>query len=120
MGFASYVTIIPLFVSTLTNSSVLIGLIAAMHMIGWQLPQLLTANRVARLRRYKPMVLLMTLNERLPFFILALIAFNLPSMNRTLALGLTFIFVTWQAMGGGLTGTAWQSMIAKIMPSERR
>ncbi len=120
MGFASYVVVIPLFVSTLTDSSVLIGLIAAMHMIGWQLPQLLTANRVARLRRYKPMVLLMTLNERVPFFILAIIAFSLPHLDRQLALALTFIFVTWQAMGGGLTGTAWQSMIAKIMPSERR
>jgi MFS family permease len=120
LGVASYVTVIPLFVASLTDSSVLIGLIAAMHMIGWQLPQLLTANRVARLRRYKPMVILMTLNERLPYFPLALIALAVPTIGRDLALILTYIFVTWQAMGGGLTGTAWQSMIAKIIPNDLR
>lgn len=120
MGFASYVTVIPLFVSTLTDSSVLIGLIAAMHSIGWQLPQLLTANRVARLRRFKPMVVLMTLNERLPYFALAVVALLLPTIGREWALLLTFLFVTWQAMGGGLTGTAWQTMVAKIMPNDLR
>ncbi len=41
-------------------------------------------------------------------------------MGKQLGLILTFIFVIWQAMGGGLTGTAWQSMIAKIMPSDWR
>ncbi|MEP7290605.1 MAG: MFS transporter [Chloroflexota bacterium] len=120
LGFASYVTIIPLFISTLTHSSVLIGLIAAMHTIGWQLPQLLTANRVARLRRYKPMVIFMTLNERVPFFALALVALAVPAIGREWALVLAFIFVTWQAMGGGLTGTAWQTMIAKIIPTDMR
>jgi len=68
MGMASFVTVIPLFVSTLTDSVLLIGLIPAIHTVGWQLPQLLTVNRIARLRRYKPMVILVTINERLPFF----------------------------------------------------
>lgn len=120
MGFASFVTVIPLFVSTLTDSSVLIGLIATMHAIGWQLPQLLTANRVARMRRYKPFVLFMTLNERLPFFALAGVALLVPIIGREWALLLTFLLVTWQAMGGGLGGTAWQTMIAKLMPTEVR
>ena len=42
--------------------------------MGWQLPQILTASRVGRLRRYKPMVLTMAIHERLPFFALALVA----------------------------------------------
>lgn len=120
LGFASFVTVIPLFVSTLTDSSVLIGLIAAMHSIGWQLPQLLTANRVARLRRYKPFLLFMTLNERLPFFALAVVALLVPAIGREWALILTFLLVTWQAMGGGLGGTAWQTMVAKLMPTDLR
>ncbi len=120
MGFTSYVTVIPLFVSGLTDSSILIGLVAAMHSIGWQLPQLLTANLVSRLRRYKPLVLLMTLNERVPFFALALVALALPSLGKNVALLLAFVLITWQAMGSGLTGNAWQTMIAKIMPSSLR
>ncbi|MEO8394850.1 MAG: MFS transporter [Chloroflexota bacterium] len=120
LGFASYVTVIPLFISTLTDSSVVIGLVAAMHGIGWQVPQLFTANRVARLRRYKPMSLLMTLNERIPFVLLAIIAFSIPTLGKNVALVLSLIAIIWQAMGGGLTGTAWQSMIAKIFPPQIR
>jgi MFS family permease len=66
------------------------------------------------------MVILMTLNERIPFFFLAVVALAVPTLGRELALILTFLFVVWQAMGGGFTGTAWQSMIAKIIPSSTR
>lgn len=120
LGFSSYVTVIPLFVSTLTDSGVLIGLISAMRIVGWLLPQLLTANRVAGLSRYKPLVMLMTLNERFPFFALALIALASPTLGRELALLLTFIFVIWQSLGAGLTAPAWISMTAKIIPLNLR
>ncbi|MFN8452822.1 MAG: MFS transporter, partial [Anaerolineae bacterium] len=120
LGFASYVTVIPLFVASLTDSSVLIGVIAAMRTIGLQLPQIFTANRVAGLRRYKPMVLFMTVQERLPFFGMALVALLSPRMETGTTLALMFLFVIWQAMGGGLTGTAWQSMVAKIIPPRLR
>jgi MFS family permease len=120
LGFASYATFLPLFISTLTDSGLLLGLVGAMHYIGWQLPQLLTANLVARMRRYKPLVMLLTLNERVPFLALALVAVAVPAIGTTAALILALLCVTWQAMGGGLTATAWQSMIAKIMPPERR
>lgn len=120
LGFASFVTIIPLFVSTLTDSTVLIGLIASAHWIGWQIPQLFTANRVARLPRYKPMTLLMTIQERWPFWGLMLVAAAIPLIGRDLALALTLLMVVWQALGAGFTATPWQSMIAKIIPPERR
>ncbi|MBI1881262.1 MAG: MFS transporter [Chloroflexi bacterium] len=120
LGFASFVTILPLFVSTLTDSALLIGLTAAIHSVGWQLPQLLTADRVARLTRYKPMVILMTLHERLPFLGLAAVAWLLPTLGYKVALPLTFGLLIWQGLGGGFTATAWQSMIGKIIPVERR
>ncbi len=119
-GCASFVTVIPLFVSQLTDSAILIGLIPAIHGVGWQLPQLLTADRVARLRRYKPMTVFMTGHERVPFLGLTLVAFFLSSLQREAALGLTYLFLVWQGLGGGFTATAWQSMIAKIIPANRR
>lgn len=120
LGFVSFVTILPLFVSTMTDSAILIGLIPAIRTMGWQLPQLLTASRVARLRRYKPMVLLMTIHERLPFVGLAVLAWFLPGLGRELGLLLTFALLIWQGLGGGFTATAWQSMLGKIIPIERR
>jgi MFS family permease len=116
LGFASFITIIPLFVSQLTDSAILIGLVPAIHVVGWQLPQLLTSSRIQRLSRYKPMVLAMTTLERLPFFGLALLAWLLPGMGRPLALAITFILLVWQGFGGGLTATVWQLMIGKIIP----
>jgi len=118
LGFASFITIIPLFVSKLTDSAVLIGLIPAIHAVGWQLPQLFTAPRVSRLSRYKQMALMMTLNERLPFLGLAIVAWFSPQIGVQWSLILTFILLTWQGFGGGLTATAWQSLIAKIMPGD--
>ncbi len=119
-GIASYVTIVPLFLSYLTESTALIGFMATMFQIGWQLPQLFTANHVAGLKRYKPMVLYMTLQERMPFFGLAIVAVLIPVLGDQLALILAVLMLAWQSFGGGLTGTAWQSMISKIMPPNRR
>ncbi len=120
LGFASFVTVIPLFVSTLTDSAVLIGLIPAIHNMGWQLPQLLMSRRVSRQRRYKPLVIFMTINERLPFLGLAGVAWMLPRLEHQIALALVFGLLIWQGLGGGLTATPWQSMISKIIPPHLR
>lgn len=120
LGFASFYTVIPLFISSLTDQTVLIGLAASIHTIGWQLPQLLTAGHVSRLRRYKRMVIFMTIHERWPFFGLALVAWFVPTLGSTAALWLALILISWHSFGGGLTATAWQSMIGKIMPPHRR
>jgi MFS family permease len=119
VGISSFVTVIPLFVSQLTDSAVLIGLIPAIHAVGWQFPQLLTAQRVARMGYFKRMVVLRTLHERVPYIFLALIAYFLPSLDHTLALVLIYLMLIWQGIGGGVTATAWQAMIAKIIPGNR-
>jgi len=120
VGLASYVTIIPLYLSYLTESTALIGFMATMFQIGWQVPQLLTSNRVAGLKRYKPMVIWMTLIERVPYFGLAIVAALIPVIGKPLALVLTIALLVLQSFGGGFTATAWQSMISKIMPANRR
>jgi MFS family permease len=120
MGYASLVAVIPLFVSTLTTSTSMIGFIVALHPIGWFLPQLLTANHVAKLRRYKPMVVLLTAHERWPFVGLAIVAWLVPVIGKEVALALTVFLMACQGLGGGLTATAWQSMVSKVVPAERR
>ncbi|MGB8214831.1 MAG: MFS transporter [Anaerolineales bacterium] len=119
-GFGSLVTILPLFVSHMTTSALLIGLIPSIHAVGWQFPQLFMANSVSRLRRYKPMVMLMTIMERVPYLGLALVALFLGTLGNKLALILTFALLVWQGLGSGFTANAWQSMIAKIIPPDWR
>ena len=119
-GFGSVGTIIVLFVSRMTDSALLIGLIPAIHAVGWQLPQLFVANSVSRLRRYKPTVLLMTIHERVPYLGFALVALFIVALGNKVALVLTFAVLIWQGLGAGFTANAWQNMIAKIIPSDRR
>lgn len=118
MGFGSFLAVIPLFVKGLTTSALLIGLVPAIHNVGWQLPQLLTAGWVARARRYKPLVLLMTVHERIPFLGLAAVAWFLPQIGPQAALVLIFLLLIWQGLGGGFTANAWMNMVSKIIPAE--
>ncbi len=120
LSFASVVTVLPLFVSQLTSSPYLIGLIPAIQTMGWLLPQLLTAPLVERLPRKKPFVLLMTLNERWPFIGMALVALFLHQLGPGLALGLFFTLHILRSFGAGLTATAWQDMVGKVIPAHRR
>lgn len=118
LGFASFITIIPLFISQMTDSALLIGLIPAIHNVGWLFPQLLTAGWVSRATRIKPLVLWTTIHERIPFLGLAIVAWFLPQLGTQTALILTFILLVWQGFGGGVTANAWTSMITKIMPTK--
>ena len=119
-GFSSFGTILPLFVSGMTESAILIGLIPAIRAVGWQLPQLFNANQVARLRQYKPLVLLMTIHERAPYLGLALTAWMLPTLGPKITLPIVFILLIWTGLGSGFTANPWQNMIAKIIPAENR
>jgi MFS family permease len=120
LGFASFSTVLPLFVASMTTSALLIGLVPAIHSVGWQLPQLFTASHVSRLRKYKPNVLMMTINERAPFLGFAIVALLLPTIGLQAGLIATFVLLTWQGLGGGFTANSWTSMISKIIPPETR
>src|SRR5512138_3536074 len=107
IGFASFGTILPLFVASMTTSATLIGLVPAIHSAGWLLPQLFTANHTSRLRRYKRTVMLNTIHERVPFLGFALVAFLLPKIGLEVGLGLAFLLLIWQGLGGGFTANPW-------------
>lgn len=115
-GLASFVTIIPLFVSTLTDSAILIGLVPALHSVGWYLPQLFTANRVSQQSHFKTMVMRITIHERLPFLGLAAVAWFSTGLDKNLALALVFGLLIWQGLGGGFGANPWQNMIGKVIP----
>lgn len=120
IGFASFGTILPLFVASMTDSATLIGLVPAIHSAGWLLPQLFTAKHTSRLRRYKSTVLINTIHERVPFLGFAIVALLLPRIGLQAGLILAFILLTWQGLGGGFTANPWTSMISKIIPPENR
>ncbi len=118
MGFASFSAIVPLFVHHFTESAVLIGLVPAIHNLGWQLPQLLMAGWLGRVERFKPLTLLMTINERLPFLGLALVALLSSRWASSTVLIATFLMLVWQGCGAGLAANPWTSLVSKVIPPE--
>jgi MFS family permease len=120
LGFASFSTVLPLFISTMTQSAVLVGMIPAIHNMGWQLPQLFLARRISKMRHYKKMTLLMTIQERLPFVALAILAWFLPQVGNKIGLVVAFLLLIWQGMGAGFTANPWQNFITRVIPGDLR
>lgn len=119
-SFISSATIVPLFVSKLSDNPLAIGIAAVIAQGGWYLPQLFTANFVERLPRKKPVVVNFGFfSERLPLFVIVLSAF-MAIRSLTWALVLFLLAFAWHGVGAGVIATAWQDMVARIIPVQRR
>jgi MFS family permease len=113
-------TIIPVFISRLTSSNVLIGLSSSIANLGWFLPQVFTSH------------LLQTRAYRKPFYTyaayvrvgtlagLALLIHFLGSTHPNLLLGLFFLLFTAYALGGGFAGVSFMDIVGKTIPPDRR
>lgn len=121
MSLVSRETVLPLLVSKLTTSTLAIGLIPAIYNLGFNLPQLLTANFTERLVRKKPFVSLMgALGERLPYLLMGLAVWWLAEPAPGVALIAFFALLTWSTFAVGISTPAWFDMIAKVIPVRRR
>ncbi len=119
-SFISATTILPLFVSKLSDTSLALGITAVIAQSGWFLPQLFTANVVEGLPARKPIVVnLGFLLERLPLWILVLAA-ALAVRQPALALVLFLVSIAWHTIGAGFVATAWQDLVARCFPVEKR
>ena len=121
LNLVSQATIMPLLVSELTDSKVLIGLIPATYRVSYLLPQILTANYTERLRVNKPLVLLVgSIGERLPYLLIGLAVWGLADPAPAWGLALFFLLWATTAASNGVVTPAWYSMIAKVIPVQRR
>ena len=69
-------------------------------------------------KRYKPLVLWMTIHERVPYLGLAIIALYVPFTTKQTALMLIFLMLIWQGLGSGLVANPWINMVTKVIPQE--
>ena len=90
-SFAAAYTIMPVFLSTLTDSPILIGLVPALEAAGWFLPQLFLAKTLEGRNRRMPIVRIFGIFDRVPFIFLALGAFLIPQVNKQTALVMIFL-----------------------------
>lgn len=114
-------TVLPVLVSTLTDSNLAIGLIAALYGLGIYLPQLFTANFTERLRYKKPFVMLVgSVGERLPYLLMGVAVWLFAVPAPQVALILVLGCLAMSGFSAGAATPAWYDMIAKVIPVSRR
>jgi hypothetical protein len=116
ISMVSRFTVLPLVVERLSPEPWLQGLIPALFYAGWLLPGLFTAPLVATMVRRKPWIMRATIGERLPYLVLGLVFLFGATLPPLALLSALFVCYAIFALCAGLTSTAWQDFIARIIP----
>ena len=118
--FASTTTILPEFVSRLTGSAVLIGLIISLTEGAWRAPQLLFANRLANKPRKKVYLTRAGLVGRPMYLVFALALVLGVARVPALAVTLFFLLHTTMYVAMSIDTIVWWDVLAKAIPASRR
>lgn len=119
-SFVSSSTIIPLFISKLTTSTLPIGLASVLAQAGWFIPQLFAARLTEGKDKMKPIVVNAGFFlERLPVMLFVLSGILAISSPQSALVSFLF-FYAWFYIGAGILGPAWQALIAKIIKVQHR
>lgn len=120
MNFVSLTTVLPAFVSSLTDSRVAIGLVSTISVLGWNFFQLVSASIVESRKYKKPFILRITPGERIPWLIIGISTLLFATSNPLLALAIFYISYIVISISSGLCTTAWLDIIAKSIPESKR
>ena len=120
MAFMSQTTVLPSFISQLTDSAPLIGLSSTIMSGAWLLPQLVAANYLADKERKKPYLMLSAAIGRPFIWLVALVLFVAGDISPTLILGVLFVSLAIYMGTDSLATVAWFDMLGNIIPATRR
>lgn len=112
-------SVLPTYVSTLTSSPFLIGIVSSLRAFGYMMPQIFVAGYMSRLKYKKPFMMKAGYVMRFSAFVMAASAL-LAVKNRALALGIFYISLIGLAFGDGFGGPPWMEIVATTIPSNRR
>src|SRR5262245_19728629 len=115
LSFASQSTILPAFAAHLGASNMVIGAIPALMTLGWFLPSLPAAHHTRGLARKLPLVLRYTAAERIPFLVLAVLAFATAERAPVFTLTATLIMLLIFTGTGGALMRAWLDIVARAL-----
>jgi MFS family permease len=118
MYFMAKSTIIPQFLSTLTKSSALIGIVSQFDSIGWYIPQLFFATYAVHRPQKLPLYRFAMTIGMVAYFAIAFITLLNPDPAHLLVLFVVSYGV--YHLSGGLRGVAFMELLAKAIPSRRR
>ena len=119
-AFTSGSTVLPLFISKLTSSNILVGLASTLEALGWFLPQMAVAAVTLHQKDQMPLYVKMAFLRGGSFLLLAMVVFFSKAVNPfCLLIGFFFLFSIY-ALGGGLAGVAFTDVVGKTIPQGKR
>jgi MFS family permease len=120
LAFINRTTIIPAFLSQLTQSSFLIGIASLSESLGWYLPQLFVAKFIVHKPRKLPVYNIASAFRIAGLIGLTVLTFLLGSYYPSaLVYGFLFMLAVF-ALTGGISGPSFMDIVAKSVPIEKR
>jgi MFS family permease len=120
LSISSIYTIMPLLVSQLGGSNWVVSMILTLRTVGISMTPLLLASFVEKLQRVKPTIIFITIFERLPYLVLAIIIVEFPTGQNTLILITFFAMLILMSVSSGLCITPWLDLVSRAIPEQLR
>jgi len=120
MAFIATNTILPRLIEFLKGPAWIISLMPTLTVIGASIPPILTAHHIERLGVVKPLLLFTGFFQRLPFLLAALALFFLSDTQQVFILVVVVLTPFLSGLIGGVSSTAWQELIIKTIPENKR
>ncbi len=111
--------ILPQFLSTIFESKMIVGIGAHLIVVGWSLPQVVIAYFFRSFRHKKPVYIIGNSSRMalIGVFLLCFLIFQ----NRPRVVGILFFVLMGSAsLVAGFVGLAYQDIVARVIPSEKR
>jgi len=118
LGLSQY-TILPLYLSKLTDSSFLIGLIPTVFIVGFALPQLVVARFLKGKKRTKGYILAVAIAQRLSILAFLILTLVQGQLSSNLVIILFFIIYAIQNIITGMWFPMWVEFIGRAVPYKR-
>jgi len=121
LAFIDPIAVLPVLLSKLGASALVIGLMGCVQRAGWLLPQLLVTSFVLHRDRKLPFVIYPAAISRLPLIVLAVVFSATWGVSHPEALiVLTFVVFALFFFGDGLVGVPWHEICARTIPPTLR
>ena len=121
MGFLNPQTMLPDIVQQLGGSPMLVALAPSLMMLGFWLAPVLTAHWIDGMPRFKPVVSVFGVLQRIPYLFAGLaLLMALSDGSQKLALIAVVSAPLISGTAGGISVTAWQQLVARCIPERRR
>lgn len=119
-AFISGATVIPLFISGLTNSNIIIGAFSSLGAFGWHFPQLFAGALIAG----RPLVLgfynRISAVRAITFASAVGLIFVIKDSNHSLLLVCFGVLFTVFSLASGLAGISFMEVVGKMIPTSKR